>query len=119
MSQDLSQADMDQKTEEREIAKTIIAQAGARLIASISKRDLVALDRNEIRRGGLQFSLRAGGSRILWKLVVTYTHADDYRTALHKIDRRTLAGSIVTSSDGIYAEQLADEVARMAEVAGA
>jgi len=95
--------------EQRQIAGTILNQIKAAdvwCLPACGARDLVALDRNDDRRGGLMFRVTITSPRTFHKIIIELTHMDEYKVQRVKIKRGTYE-VIVEEEETCYCDQLA------------
>ncbi len=97
---------------QQQIANTIRQQIKAADIGCLpacGARDLMALDRNNDRRGGLQFRVTITSPATFHKIIIELTHLDEYLVKRIKIKRGSRE-VIVEEEAGCYCDNLAATV---------
>jgi hypothetical protein len=82
------------REEQQVIAKTILQQIRAAdrwCLAACGARDLVALDGNQDRQGGLMFRVTIN-PRLFHKIIIELTWADEYKVTLWGGKRQAIEG---------------------------
>jgi hypothetical protein len=96
-------------SETQQIALTIrdqIKAADLWCLPACGARDMVALNRNDDRRGGLQFRVTITSPRTFHKIIIELTHMDEYKVQRIKIKRGTYE-VIVEEEETCFCENLA------------
>jgi hypothetical protein len=97
--------------EQRTIAQTILHQCKARdqlNLAACGSRNYVALDRNDDRRGGVQFRVTIK-RHLFHVIIIELTHLDEYKVTLWGGKRKATDGAVVKTVDA-WCENLGDVV---------
>ena len=103
---------LEKTAEQRQIAQTILQQIKAAdiwCLPACGARDKVALNRNDDRRGGVQFRVTITSPSTHHKIIIELTHLDEYLVKRIKIKRGTRE-IIVEEEAGCYCENLAATV---------